>query len=90
MGFRRRRSTGERATIALDGDVIQQKLVTPNDERIFYIRHALRAGSPSRRFINLTKIDPWFLAQLRELVDEEEALYRMLAKSESLAQERTR
>jgi carbamoyl-phosphate synthase large subunit len=52
-------------------DVIQQKLVTPNAERIFYIRHAFRAGFTPEEVHNLTKIDPWFLAQLKELVDEE-------------------
>ena len=56
-------------------DVIQQKLVTPNAERIFFIRHAYRAGFTAEEIHNLTKIDPWFLAQLKELVDEEEALY---------------
>jgi carbamoyl-phosphate synthase large subunit len=57
-------------------DVIQQKLVTPNDARIFYIRHAMRSGFSDEEIHNLTKIDPWFLAQLRELVDEEESLYQ--------------
>jgi carbamoyl-phosphate synthase large subunit len=52
-------------------DVIQQKLVTPNAERIFFIRHAFRAGFTAEEIHNLTKIDPWFLAQLKELVDEE-------------------
>ena len=56
-------------------DVIQQKLVTPNAERIFYIRHAFRAGFSTEAIHNLTKIDPWFLAQLEELVREEESLY---------------
>jgi carbamoyl-phosphate synthase large subunit len=56
-------------------DVIQQKLVTPNAERIFYIRHAMRAGFTNDEIFNLTKIDPWFLAQLKQLVDAEEALY---------------
>ena len=56
-------------------EVIQQKLVTPNDARIFYIRHAMRAGFSNEEIFNLTKIDPWFLAQLRELVDEEEKQY---------------
>jgi len=57
-------------------EVIQQKLVTPNDARIFYIRHAMRTGFTNEEIFNLTKIDPWFLAQLRELVDEEKALYQ--------------
>jgi len=63
-------------------DVIQQKLVTPNAERIFYIRHALRAGFTTEEIHNLTKIDPWFLAQLKELVDEEEQLYKVAEKAE--------
>jgi carbamoyl-phosphate synthase large subunit len=56
-------------------DVIQQKLVTPNDARIFYIRHAMRTGFTNEEIFNMTKIDPWFLGQLKELVDEEEKLY---------------
>ncbi|MCE0497086.1 MAG: carbamoyl-phosphate synthase large subunit [Methylacidiphilales bacterium] len=64
---------GERETPPRD--VIQQKLVTPNDARIFYIRHAMRAGFTNEEIFNLTKIDPWFLAQLMELVNEEEVLY---------------
>jgi carbamoyl-phosphate synthase large subunit len=58
-------------------DIIQKKLVTPNDARIFYIRHALRSGFSVEEIHQLTKIDPWFLAQLKELVDEEEALYKL-------------
>ena len=59
-------------------EVIQKKLVTPNDARIFYIRHAMRAGFTNEEIFNLTKIDPWFLAQLKELVDEEEDLYSVI------------
>jgi len=58
-------------------DLIQQKLVTPNDARIFYIRHAMRAGFTNEEIFNLTKIDPWFIAQLKELVDFEESLYQL-------------
>src|ERR1700744_2135876 len=35
----------------------------------------MRSGFTNEEIHNLTKIDPWFLAQLRELVDEEENLY---------------
>jgi carbamoyl-phosphate synthase large subunit len=68
-------------------DVIQQKLVTPNDARIFYIRHAMRSGFSNEEIHNLTKIDPWFLAQLRELVDEELALYSIGAELEKTWQD---
>jgi carbamoyl-phosphate synthase large subunit len=57
-------------------EIIQHKLVTPNDARIFYIRHAMRTGFSNDEIHKLTNIDPWFLAQLRELVDEEESLHR--------------
>ena len=40
---------------------IQRKLVTPNAERIFYIRYAFLAGCTVEEIIDLTKIDPWFL-----------------------------
>ena len=68
-------------------DVIQQKLVTPNDARIFYIRHAMRSGFSNEEIHNLTKIDPWFIAQLRELVDEEKTLASI---GEGLAEQRKR
>jgi carbamoyl-phosphate synthase large subunit len=54
--------------------VISQKLSVPNSERIFFIRHALRAGFTTEEIFQLTKIDPWFLAQLKEIVDFEEEL----------------
>ncbi len=58
----------------LPRDVITQKLSAPNAERIFFIRHAMRAGFSIDDIFNLTKIDRWFLAQIREIVDVEEEL----------------
>jgi hypothetical protein len=46
----------------------------PNAERIFFIRHALRAGFTIEEIFNLTKIDRWFLVQIKEIVDFEEDL----------------
>ena len=54
--------------------VINAKLGTPNAERIFFIRHAFRAGYTVGRIFELTKIDPWFLHQLREIWEMEEEL----------------
>ncbi|MEO7297831.1 MAG: carbamoyl-phosphate synthase large subunit [Verrucomicrobiota bacterium] len=58
----------------LPRDVISRKLSVPNAERIFFIRHALRAGFTLDDIFNLTKIDRWFLVQIKELVDFEEEL----------------
>ncbi len=55
-------------------DLIRQRLAKPNADRIFFIRHAMRAGFSNEEIFQLTKIDPWFLAQLREIVDFEEVL----------------
>ncbi len=54
--------------------VINAKLGTPNSERIFFLRHAFRAGYTVERIFDLTKIDPWFLHQLREIFEMENDL----------------
>jgi carbamoyl-phosphate synthase large subunit len=58
----------------LPREVITRKLSVPNGERIFFIRHALRAGFTIEEIFNLTKIDRWFLTQMKEIVDFEEVL----------------
>src|SRR5450432_1425401 len=58
----------------LPRDVISRKLSVPNAERIFFIRHALRAGFTIDEIFDLTKIDRWFLVQIKEIVDFEEEL----------------
>jgi carbamoyl-phosphate synthase large subunit len=58
----------------LPREIIQQKLSVPNAERIFFIRHALRAGMSIEEIFHLTKIDRWFLVQLKEIVDCEAEL----------------
>ena len=58
----------------LPRDVIVRKLSVPNAERIFFIRHAMRAGLSLDEIFDLTKIDRWFLTQIKEMVDFEEEL----------------
>jgi len=59
---------------APDRDTIKSKLATPNSERIFYIRYAFMQGMTEKEVFDLTKIDPWFLRQLREIFDMEQQL----------------
>jgi carbamoyl-phosphate synthase large subunit len=59
---------------APDTAVIRTKLATPNAERIFYIRYAFMAGMTVEDIFDLSKIDPWFLHQLREIHEMETAL----------------
>ena len=57
-----------------DEATIRQKLGTPNAERIYYIRWAFLAGLTEDDIFALSKIDPWFLRQLREIYEMEAAL----------------
>ena len=51
-----------------DLEFIKQKLITPNSERIFYLRHAIRLGMTSDEIFALSKIDRWFLKNIEEIV----------------------
>jgi carbamoyl-phosphate synthase large subunit len=58
----------------LPREIILSKLTVPNAERIFFIRHALRAGLTVEEIYALTRIDRWFLAQINQIVEVEEEL----------------
>ena len=57
-----------------DLDEMTSKLAKPNENRIFYIRFALKAGMTVEQIYDLTNIDPWFLEQIRQLVVVEDDL----------------
>ncbi|MHB1311951.1 MAG: carbamoyl-phosphate synthase large subunit [Gemmatimonadaceae bacterium] len=46
-------------------------LHTPTPERIYQLKRAMLAGMDHAEIHELTMVDPWFLAQLQELVDAE-------------------
>ncbi len=58
----------------IDPTRLREKLITPNCERIFYIHHAFQNGMTVEELAGLTKIDPWFLRQIEELVAFEKEL----------------
>jgi carbamoyl-phosphate synthase large subunit len=51
------------------------KLKIPRSDNIFYIRYALLLGVTIDELYNATRIDRWFLCQLKEIVDLEKELY---------------
>ncbi|MBN2040104.1 MAG: carbamoyl-phosphate synthase large subunit [Spirochaetes bacterium] len=51
---------------------IKSSIATPKVERIFYIKEALKRGWSVDKIYQITSIDPWFLSQMKELVDAEE------------------
>jgi len=50
---------------------LRAKLATPNSQRIFYLRRAFEEGLSLEDVHKLTWIDPWFLAQLKQILDFE-------------------
>ena len=53
---------------------IRRRLSVPNDERIFFIRYALKAGFSLEEIHQLTEIDQWFLENIRDLVAVEDEI----------------
>jgi carbamoyl-phosphate synthase large subunit len=58
----------------IDREKIQIELGEPGPERIWYVGDAFAQGFSLDEVHQLTKIDPWFLAQIKEIVDIELAL----------------
>src|SRR5262245_49909530 len=54
-----------------DKNLITQKLITPTPDRLNYIRFALASGYGVEEIHEMTAIDPWFLEQMKEVVDFE-------------------
>jgi carbamoyl-phosphate synthase large subunit len=67
----------ESANIKADSGVIERiksKLRVPNAERIFYLGDAFRAGMDLEEIYQITKIDRWFLYNIKEIIDLEKEI----------------
>src|SRR5487761_2723718 len=53
---------------------IRAKLAMPNAERVWYLRYAFKSGMSLDEVYELTAIDPWFLDNLKEIVEFEDEL----------------
>ncbi len=57
-----------------DRDTIEQEMANPGAERIWYVGQGFRNGMSLDQVFQLTKIDPWFLVQIEDIVREEASL----------------
>ena len=55
-------------------DNLDEELANPTDMRVFSIASALEEGYTVERISELTKIDPWFLGKLKNIVDYKHVL----------------
>ena len=60
--------------ISLDKTLIIKELKEPGADRIRYLADGMRLGLSIEEIFNFTKIDPWFLYQIEDLIKNEEKL----------------
>ncbi|MBM3727358.1 MAG: carbamoyl-phosphate synthase large subunit [Acidobacteria bacterium] len=64
--------TGKSAAAEVyDEALIPQKLITPNPDRLPYIRFAFERGWSIEQIFQMTQIDRWFLRNVKEMIDLE-------------------
>jgi carbamoyl-phosphate synthase large subunit len=74
----------------LDDARIKEKLLTPDPDRIFYVKRALDLGWTHDEIHRMTGIDPWFLDQMQQIVDLERRLGPGLLQDPALLREAKR
>ncbi|MCK8491481.1 carbamoyl-phosphate synthase large subunit [Spirosoma sp. RP8] len=67
----RRNGLGADGRELADREALRQSLAHPSWNRLFHIYDAFKAGMSFRTIQQLTKIDPWFLHQIEELIELE-------------------
>ncbi len=65
----------------VNDETLRRKLIIPNSERIHYIHAALERDWSLDEIQELTGIDPWFLTQLRQIVDLQNELQQFTPAS---------
>ncbi|MFH1093465.1 MAG: carbamoyl-phosphate synthase large subunit [Candidatus Omnitrophota bacterium] len=68
----------------IDKEKIMLRLREPNASRIFYIKYALQKGMSKEEIFDITKIDPWFLANIEDIVLLENELREQALGSKEL------
>ncbi|MDX9698107.1 MAG: carbamoyl-phosphate synthase large subunit [Rhodocyclaceae bacterium] len=60
--------------VETDQEDLEHELANPGAQRIWYVGQAFREGYTQEQVFNFTKIDPWFLAQIEDIVLTEKSL----------------
>jgi carbamoyl-phosphate synthase large subunit len=67
--------------------LVKQKLEIPNAQRLWYLADAFRLGMTLDEIYTLTRIDPWFLQHIREIVESEQGLKEQRGETGALSAE---
>jgi carbamoyl-phosphate synthase large subunit len=60
----------------LDDEDLENKLSHPDDQILYYVANALKAGFSVERINKLSAIDPWFIEKIKNIVEIEERLFK--------------
>lgn len=65
-------------------DKLMLRLKEPNASRVFYIKYALQKGMSVEEISAITRIDPWFISNIDDIVKLEKEIKTGYSKSKSL------
>ncbi len=68
-------------------DDLMDHLKRPNAERVYYLKRALEEGMSTQKIHEITKIDPWFLDNLKEIVEFETELKSIASQKKDLTRQ---
>ncbi len=69
---------GIRAAKDMDAGELEQFISRPNHERLYFVKEALLSGYTTEKISDLSGIDPWFIEEMKGLVEIERKLSREL------------
>ncbi len=69
----------------IDLEKLMDRLTVPNASRIFYLKYAFQGGMTVEDLAEHTKIDPWFLHNIKQIVDLENLIVQEYQGSETLS-----
>ncbi|MCP4650643.1 MAG: carbamoyl-phosphate synthase large subunit [PVC group bacterium] len=63
---------------------MMHRLKEPNASRIFYMKYALQRGMSIEELYEITKVDPWFISNLKEIVELEKEIVNHSSKTKGM------
>src|SRR5213593_4533962 len=67
--------------------LVREKLAIANAQRLWYLADAFRLEMPGDEIYQLTKIDPWFLEHIRQIVGSEREIREQRDKKQALTED---
>ena len=72
-----------RALTGKEQQLLMEKLRTPNWERLWYLGDAFRSGMTVEEIFAVTAFDPWFLHNIKQIIDKEDELKQVNVEGEA-------